>query len=230
MEKGVKAAQNVNFLRWARYYGIDALWNIIWGFPGETAEHVALQAALLPHLMHLQPPGGLSRIVVDRFSPHCHDRRRFPVRRLEPEASLRYIYPVSFDLERIAYSFDHEFEDELPDEAFEPLKAAGRVWQRAWAGTATPWLTYRWSPGVLQIEDGREVASPKLYSFTNPVADIYAAIINAPLTAGAICERLKLDCTTDDVAEALDLLATRGLVMKDEGLYLAMAIPQTRNR
>jgi len=230
MEKGVKAVQNVNFLRWARYYGIDATWSIIWGFPGETAEHVALQAALLPHVIHLQPPSGLTRIVVDRFSPHHHDRRRFPVRRLEPEASLRYIYPVGFDLERIAYSFDHEFEDDLPDEAFEPLEAAGRRWQRAWAGTALPWLTYRWSPGVLQIEDGREVASPKLYSFTNPVADIYAAISNAPLTAGAVCERLQLDCTTDDVTEALDLLATRGFVMKDEGLYLAMAIPQTRNR
>src|SRR5262245_44855702 len=99
MEKGVKAAQNVNFLRWTRYYGIDALWNIIWGFPGETADHVALQAALLPHLMHLQPPGGLSRIIIDRFSPHYHDRKRFPVRRLEPEAGLRYIYPAGFDLE-----------------------------------------------------------------------------------------------------------------------------------
>src|SRR5262245_9068248 len=230
MEKGVKAVQNVNFLRWARYYGIEATWNIIWGFPGETAEHVALQTALLPHLVHLEPPSGLSRIVVERFSPHHDDRKRFPVRRIEPEASLRYIYPAGFDLERIAYSFDHEFEDELPDEAFEPLRAAGKRWQRAWAGTPLPWLTYRWSPGMLHVEDGREVASPKLYSFTNPVADIYAAISNAPLTAGAVCEKLQLDCTTEDVTEALDLLATRGLVMKDEGLYLALAIPQTPNR
>lgn len=32
MDKGVRAVQNVNLLRWARYYGIGVGWNILWGF------------------------------------------------------------------------------------------------------------------------------------------------------------------------------------------------------
>ena len=37
MRKGVRAVQNVNLLRWSQYYGIRVSWNLIWGFPGETA-------------------------------------------------------------------------------------------------------------------------------------------------------------------------------------------------
>src|SRR6266567_1863701 len=69
MDKGVRAAQNVNLLRWARYYGIDVAWSILWGFPGETAEDYAGQAAAAPHLVHLQPPGNSGRIWLERFSP-----------------------------------------------------------------------------------------------------------------------------------------------------------------
>ena len=31
MRKGVRAAQNINVLRWALYYGIDVSWNVLWG-------------------------------------------------------------------------------------------------------------------------------------------------------------------------------------------------------
>ena len=35
-------------LRWARYYGIDVAWSILWGFPGETAADYAEQTAVAP--------------------------------------------------------------------------------------------------------------------------------------------------------------------------------------
>ena len=44
MRKGVRAVQNVNLLRWARYYGIHVEWNLLWGFPGETEQDYADQA------------------------------------------------------------------------------------------------------------------------------------------------------------------------------------------
>src|SRR4029077_9285576 len=62
MDKGERAAQNVYLLRWARYYGIDVAWTILWGFPGETIEDYAGQAATASHLIHLQPPEGSGRI------------------------------------------------------------------------------------------------------------------------------------------------------------------------
>ncbi len=36
MRKGVTAAQNINLLRWAQYYGIEVSWNLLWGFPGRV--------------------------------------------------------------------------------------------------------------------------------------------------------------------------------------------------
>lgn len=76
MHKGVRAAQNVNLLRWARYYDIDAEWNLLWGFPGETELDYAEQAAVIPHLAHLQPPSSVGRIWLERFSPLFSGRQR----------------------------------------------------------------------------------------------------------------------------------------------------------
>ena len=58
MRKGVRAIQNVNLLRWSQYYGIHVSWNILWGFPGETQQDYAEQAAVIPDLFHLPPPAG----------------------------------------------------------------------------------------------------------------------------------------------------------------------------
>src|SRR5262245_11680805 len=69
MRKGVRASQNVNLLRWSAHYGVNVLWNILWGFPGETEDDYAQQAVLIPHLVHLQPPIAASRISFERFSP-----------------------------------------------------------------------------------------------------------------------------------------------------------------
>ena len=69
MRKGVRAAQNVNLLRWARYYDIDTQWNLLWGLPGETEQDYVEQTAVIPHLLHLQPPSATDRIWLERFSP-----------------------------------------------------------------------------------------------------------------------------------------------------------------
>ena len=228
MDKGVRAAHNVNMLRWARYYCIDVSWNLIWGFPDEREDDYKMQAALLPHLAHLQPPHGASRIWLERFSPLYFDRERFPIERLEPESSLAYVYPRDISHRRLAYFFDHRFPDELPETTFAPIQAGVREWEVAWGGTPQPWLVYRWSPGLLHIEDGRRPSEPQLYEFRSPLAEIYRAISDRPLSAGNLRETLDLPWSIEEVSEALDLFAARGLVMRDEELFLALAIPAAR--
>jgi len=225
MDKGVRASQNVNLLRWCRYYGIDVSWNIIWGFPDEQEDDYVMQAALLPHLAHLQPPHGTNRIWLERFSPLYADRSRFPVVRLEPEASLAYVYPYSVSQRRVAYFFDHLFPNELPEKVFEPIRAATRTWEEAWSSAQRPSLAYRWSSGILHIEDGRDPAKPELYEFQSPLAEIYRAISDRPLSAANIKEALDLPWSGEEIAAALDLFAAKGLVMRDDELFLALAIP-----
>ena len=115
MDKGVRAAQNVNLLRWARYYGIDVAWSVLWGFPGETAEDYAEQATAVPHLVHLQPPEGSGRIRLERFSPMHAEPERFGIVRREPDRSYRYVYPDRVDLDRVAYFLDYAVDGALPE-------------------------------------------------------------------------------------------------------------------
>src|SRR5262249_10898195 len=38
MRKGTTAARNVELLKWCAEYGVVPLWNLLYGFPGETQE------------------------------------------------------------------------------------------------------------------------------------------------------------------------------------------------
>ena len=123
------------------------------------------------------------------------------------------------------YFFDHQFSGELPETVFEPILAKVRTWEDAWTSAERPWLVYRWSPGILHIEDGRDPAEPQLYEFQSPLAEIYRAISDRPLSAAKIKEALNLPWSGEEIAGALDLFAAKGLVMRDDELFLALAIP-----
>jgi hypothetical protein len=230
MRKGVRAAQNVNLLRWARYYGIDVAWSILWGFPGETEEDYAGQAAAVPHLVHLQPPGGSGRIWLERFSPLFTDPERFGVRRRRPERSYRYVYPAFVDLDRIAYFFDYELDDALPDATYEPLQAALAGWTDAWAAEPQPALTYRAAPGVLQIRDTRHADHAGTYTFEGAIADIYLQCTERPRTASGVRAALQLTRPVAFVEEVLDEFAVRGLAFRDAELTVALALPAVPGR
>src|SRR4029453_12135851 len=124
MRKGVTAAQNVNLMRWAQYYGIRVDWNILWGFPGETADDYAEQAAVLPDLVHLRPPAGADRIWMERFSPLFNEA---DVVRRAPERSYGYVYPGTVDLDKAAYFFEYELAGALPEDTYHGLRQAVRA-------------------------------------------------------------------------------------------------------
>jgi hypothetical protein len=227
MRKGTRASTNVNLLRWCRYYGIRAGWNMLWGFPGERLADYEEQADLLPHLVHLQPPGGGARIWMERFSPIYTDRDAFPATWVRPEKSLGYVYPAHVDLDDAAYFFDYELTDTLPDEAFAPLEKQLESWTAAWSGEDRPELQWWHAPGFLQIEDLRRPDEPGTHTFEDPLASIYLACSDRPTKAAWVREQLGLPHAEEEVAEVLDEFCRRGLMMRDGNLFLALAIPAT---
>ena len=230
MDKGVRAAQNVNLLRWARYYGIDVAWSILWGFPGESAEDYTEQAAASEHLIHLQPPENSGRIWMERFSPMYADPERFGVRRREPEGSYRYVYPQRMDLNRIAYFFDYELDSALPDSAYEPLRRALAEWSEAWHRASRPALTYWSAPGFVQIHDGRYPGHGGTYTFEDTLADIYLACSDRPTTAAAVRDRLRRRQSAGFIEEVFGEFQRRGLLFRDGTLALALALPAVTGR
>jgi ribosomal peptide maturation radical SAM protein 1 len=230
MDKGVRAAQNVNLLRWARYYGISVGWNILWGFPGETADDYAEQAAAVPHLVHLQPPASADQVWLERFSPLYTQPERFRLRHRRPEPSYRHVYPDTVDIDRVAYFFEYEPEDALPPAAYAALTKAVSEWSQAWNSGDPPVLAYRSSPGFLQIYDGRHQGGEGIYTFHDTLADIYLACSDRPTTAQAVHARLKLDLPVKAVEDAFTQFHDRGLMFLDGTLALALALPATPGR
>jgi ribosomal peptide maturation radical SAM protein 1 len=230
MRKGVRAAQNVNVLRWGQYYNLHVSWNVIWGFPGETEQQYKEQADWIPHLVHLRPPIAALRIWMERFSPLYMRQDEFGVRACVPERSYRYVYPGGVDLDRVAYFFEHEIADALPDSTYLPLKQAIDGWKAAWESDERPVLKYWSAPGYLQIYDGRHPGKEGTYTFEGVLADVYLACSDRPTTASAVRDRLGQKLPVAAVQEAIEEFAQRGLMFLDESLAVALAIPAVAGR
>jgi ribosomal peptide maturation radical SAM protein 1 len=220
MDKGVRAGQNVNLLRWARYHGMNVAWNILYGFPGESAADYAAQAAAAAHLVHLQPPSGANQISLERFSPLFEQPERFHLPLPVPEASHRHVYPSTMDVDKVAYFF--EYEPALPASAYEPLRKAVTEWQSAWRGEP-PILAYRATPGLVQIYDTRHPGHEGVHTFHDALADIYVACTDRPTTAAAVHQRTGTPLSA--VEEAFTRFHAHGLMFLDEDRALSLAIP-----
>ena len=225
MDKGVTAAANVNFLRWCRHYGIRAGWNVLWGFPGELAGHHDAQAELFGLLHHLDAPNGGGRVWLERFSPMFRDVERFPLAWRRPEASYAFVYPDDVDLERAAYFFDYEFAEPAIADGHERIVRAIAGWQRAAATDPAPSLSLWNGTGLVQVEDRRDPAEPVTHTWPEPLATAYRACMDRPVAAREVVSRLPEPAAVDEVVEALDEFVARGVMMKDENRYLALALP-----
>jgi ribosomal peptide maturation radical SAM protein 1 len=227
MRKGTRAIQNINLLRWAQYYGIDVAWNLLWGFPGETEQDYADQAAVIPHLFHLQPPASASRIWLERFSPLFTE---FRLRHRTPERSYRYVYPGHVDLERVAYFFDYELDGGWPDGTYAGTRQAAADWSDAWRTDPPPVLKYWSAPHFIQIYDERRHGHGGTYTFEDTLADLYLKCIDRPTTAAAVRQELALSLPVQAVQEIFAEFQARGLMFLDEQFALALAVPAVKAR
>jgi ribosomal peptide maturation radical SAM protein 1 len=230
MNKGVRAIQNVSLLRWARYYDIAADWNILWGFPGETEQDYAEQAAVIPHLRHLQPPAATGRIWLERFSPLFTGHGTVPLGHPAPERSYQYVYPGDVDLARVAYFFDYDADGGLPDSAYAGVRRAAADWSDAWQAGPPPVLTYWSAPHFVQIYDGRQPGEGGTYTFEGTLADLYLACSDRPVTAAAVRRELGLHLPPEAVHEVFTEFQRRGLMFLDEQLALTLALPAVKGR
>jgi ribosomal peptide maturation radical SAM protein 1 len=230
MRKGVRAAQNVNLLRWAHYYGMAVEWNLLWGFPGETEEDYAEQAAVIPDLVHLRPPASGGRIWLERFSPLFSEADAADMRFRAPEHSYRYVYPDTVDLDRAAYFFEYSWEEPLPDTAYDGVRDAIAQWTAAWQTDRTPSLTYRAAPGLVHVYDSRHPGREGTYTFRGVLAHIYLACTDRPVTAAAVRRDLPPALPDDCVEQAFHEFRRRGLMFLDGNLGLALALPAVRGR
>jgi ribosomal peptide maturation radical SAM protein 1 len=235
MDKGTTMLDNVRLLKWARYYGIRVSWNLLRGFPGETLTDYQAELEVLRQLSHLQPPSGVGRIWLERFSPYFMDRDRYPLRNIRPLGSYRYVYPETVRLDDIAYYFDYEMDDTVEEKLLHETDALVKDWRRRWAGGATSdSLRCARTPAMLTITDTRGREKPLVYDIHGPMAYVYESCLEthrsvAEITAVLDDEFPKSAFTETEVLRALEKYRDAGLMVGEDDRYFSLALPANPN-
>ena len=112
MRKGTTAARNIELLKWCVEFGVTPLWNLLYGFPGETRADYDQTADIITAIWHLPPPTGYGPIRLDRFSPYHVDPASYGMVNVRPMDPLPDLYPFDEPSQAsVAYYFDFDYGD-----------------------------------------------------------------------------------------------------------------------
>jgi ribosomal peptide maturation radical SAM protein 1 len=155
MRKGTTAFRNIELLKWCKEYDVKPYWNLLYGFPGESADDYERIAELIRAIWHLDPPTGYGPIRIDRFSPYHADPSAFGIVNLRPMAPFTFLYPFEpRKLLDIAYYFDFDYADGRLDDTY---AQAAIDMVRIWMGDGDRgMLQMKWdTAGSLELLDTR---------------------------------------------------------------------------
>ena len=228
MRKGTTALRNIQLLKWCRQNGIAADWNVLYGFPGETALDYAQMSNLLPAIRFLGPPGAYGPIRLDRFSPYFNEPERFGLTDVRPMPAYSYLYPFEQEsVARIAYYFEFGYAP-----GYDPGHAANAFLQQVENWIADP------DPGALLavdrpdgrlvlIDQRRDALAPRFtlegmareaYLFCDEIRSLDRILSHLDrLAPGGGPSRAML-------ATVLDRFVAERLMVREGPLYLSLAL------
>ena len=242
MQKGVKARQNIELLKWCRQHGVDPLWFYLYGFPGERAEPYLQDIRLIPLLWHLPPPRNANPIVLDRYSPLYRDREALGLVPLIPSGNSA-IYFAGLTLETriaLAYHFENRASIEVINRYENALWRAVLTWKHQFEAGA--YLVQVAGRGATLVADGRGRQDTAYYLLTGAAHRLLAQTRSAldpatlavsgpadidPLDFGLVLTALSLGATVldaEDTDTAQTQLCDAGLGVTIDGLLLALPI------
>ena len=224
MRKGVTALKNVHFLKLCRTYGIYPIWTILLAIPGERQQDYDDMAALIPKLVHLNPPpAGVNFIRMHRFSPYFTDTGRWAENIRAPEY-MRGLFPVDkVDISKVAFEFEADWKNILPGaHPYRQVIDRTRAWMDAWRlSPDLPGLEYEDLPdGVLKLLDSRIPGRKVTYELPPEEASVYRAIADP-----AAAVRLRRRFGGRDQRPVLERFIDQGIAIGENGRYLGLAIP-----
>lgn len=148
MRKGTTAFHNIRFLKNCLQLGIEPVWNLLVGFPGEGDDVYRKYLDDLPLMTHLFPPTGAWPVRFDRYSPYFSNPQDYGLD-LRPMDFYRLVYPFPDEsLADLAYYFsDHNFEARYLSALapwLGPIRKPIETWQQQWSrgGAAAPRLCF----------------------------------------------------------------------------------------
>ncbi len=221
MKKFTTGVRNLELLKWTTYYGIENLYNLLYGFKGETAADYAEQAALIRKIPHIQAPWAIAQARPDRGSPMYEQPKAHGITSLTPAACYPFLYPASFDLKKISYYFDDSREDVPPPEAYDETIALVDQWKARWDSPRRARLTYVKGFDTVSLRDERD-GRARSFRFDDRAARLYEALADARRREDLLAE---LDGDAVWLDGMLQQLEHDALAVHLDGRWLGLALP-----
>ncbi|WNO67453.1 RiPP maturation radical SAM C-methyltransferase [Streptomyces sp. AM2-3-1] len=221
MRKGVTGWQNIRLLRDCRTLAIWPGWNLLYGFPGETAQDYEPLLDQLEHLVHLFPPERIMPIMLTRFSPYFDDPELGMVNQ-GPSKLLSTVYRLpDQELEELVYVFD-SVKAGIPHDLAVRLEKGIDSWKRVHAGARL--VAMEEGSGLRIVDERRD--QPREFTLSNPWHVVaYKALLKGR-SFKALGDRLRdadVHPGDDAVRELLDSWYGSGLVFRDQDHHVALA-------
>lgn len=236
MDKGVSPLQNIQCLKWSRYYNIDLSWNILLGFPQETNADYQRQMEIIPSLLHLQPPESTSKLWLERFSPYYKWPERYGIRLTGPGLAYGYVYDErKVDLNKIAYDFEYDIDWKVDPQVYDDFVRLVRKWKERYHSPNRPFLFFSKALSYLTVYDGRG-DNPTSERFDQPYACILEFCNDQPRTFEQIRKELQesgpstSDQTIQPLADVLQVLTGKRLLYEENGRFFTLALPVNPHR
>ncbi|MEO8076246.1 MAG: RiPP maturation radical SAM C-methyltransferase [Acidobacteriota bacterium] len=227
MKKGERGLHNIQLLKWCKELGVDPVWNLLWGFPGEPPDDYRRMADLLPLLTHLAPPVSAMPLRLDRFSPNYERAEALGFVDVAPIPAYRYIYPFPREtVANLAYYFTYAYREPQDVRGYtRGVEAAVHAWRVA-CGDADLFSIDLGT--VLMICDLRPARGDRLTSLTGLQRTLYAACDGAQSVnslRALAADHLGPAAAAPDVESVLEPLLECGVMVRDRTSYLSLAVP-----
>lgn len=208
MDKGVKAHQNVELLRWAAELDVQIQWNILYGFPDETEQDYKQMISLIESIFHLEPPSGCAPLRIDRFSPYHRSIKNQAspyFENLRPAVAYEMIYPKNWNLWELAYFFEGDGINSVKPETYARLCRVVDEWKAAWKRDAKPELLFRQAFNHGHIIDRRKLTT-EIYKIESDVFTVVKELLKhsrtlESLTATTMLESEVVEEIVDELCE-----------------------------
>jgi len=222
MRKGTTVLQNIQLLKWCREIGIVPHWNLLYGFPGERPSDYQEMAEIMDALHHLQPPHGIDRIRLDRFSPHFFDAAKLGIVNVRPDRAYSHVYDLpECDVAEIAYFFEYEYADGRDPETY--------------VGTAREavirWQANHVNRGLIYVDHGEDLAiwdlrtnRKRTVTILNELERAVYLYCDQHRSLQQILALREVAHDTGSVAPLLQEWISHRLMIGLDGQYLALAV------
>lgn len=217
MDKGVTGCQNVRALRDAQSAGVSVEWNYLYGFPGEQPSDYESIIRQIPLLYHLDPPGGITRIAVERFSPYFNQPELgFDTIRPAFQYGETYRLPAG-ELADLAYIF-HVPQRGIDSKLARTLTVAVDIWRDQYPDSR---LTYQDSGDHIVLVNTRRDYDWEVAELTDPVELALFRLLSQPRSATTLAVRTP--GAEARVTPLVERWTAMGLLFHDNGSCLHVA-------